>query len=57
MSKISNFKSLIKAVAKECGYKVEGTGASFEIYTEFYIKGTLPFTERLRWQRQSDHGE
>ena len=35
MSKVSNFKGLIKAVAKECGYKVEGTDSSFEIYTEF----------------------
>lgn len=35
MSKVSNFKGLIKAVAKECGYEIDGTNSSFGIYTEF----------------------
>ena len=35
MSKISNFKGLIKAVAREYGYTVEGTDSAFEVYTEF----------------------
>ncbi len=35
MSKVSNFKGLIKAVAKECGYVVDGSDLTFEVYTDF----------------------
>ena len=35
MNKLSNFKALIKAVAKECGYQVDGSDSAFEVYTEF----------------------
>jgi len=35
MSKSHNSKGLIRAVAKECGYQVEGTDSVFEVYTEF----------------------
>ncbi len=32
---MSNFKDLIKAVAEECGYQIEGSDSTFEVYTEF----------------------
>ena len=35
MSKLNNFKGLIKAVAKECGYEVDENDSSFELYTDF----------------------
>lgn len=35
MSKQKNYKGLIKAVAKECGYEVNENEASFEVYTDF----------------------
>jgi hypothetical protein len=35
MSKLSNYKGLIKAVAMECGYEIVGSDSVFEIYTDF----------------------
>ena len=35
MSKLHDFKGLIKAVAKECGYQVDGSDSAFDVYTEF----------------------
>jgi hypothetical protein len=35
MSKLSNFKGLIKTVAMECGYQVDGSDSAFDVYTEF----------------------
>ncbi len=34
MTKLKNFKKLIKAVARECGFQVDGTDSCFEVYTE-----------------------
>ena len=35
MSSINEFIGLIKAVGEECGYEIDGSESSFEVYTEF----------------------